>query len=83
MFAGLRQNNALILYMNIDGKGNFGSKIEIDRHETSPASILAVDFDGDSDQDIVIATSVYNVTEGKIFCYENLCCQCFFRVDVR
>ncbi len=58
----------IVWHKNLDGQGNFGSRIIISTTALVPVSVIAVDIDGDMDLDLVSAS----LNDNKIAWYENL-----------
>ena len=60
-------DNKIAWYKNIDGNGNFGANQIITTSSEGPRAVMAVDIDGDGDQDVLSASQIDN----KIAWYEN------------
>lgn len=61
-------NGEIVWHENLDGQGNFGSRVIISTAALAPVSVIAVDIDGDMDLDLVSAS----LNDNKISWYENL-----------
>ncbi|RMA57163.1 T9SS type A sorting domain-containing protein [Ulvibacter antarcticus] len=67
VIAGSNGNSEIVWFENQNGLGQFSGPIDISENNTATESILAIDFDGDNDIDLVAALDY----ENKIVWYEN------------
>jgi len=63
-----QSDNLVVWYENLDGQGSFSSQHTINNDAISPREIVAADFDGDDDIDVVTA----NRTGGSITWNKNI-----------
>lgn len=66
--SGSEGDNVIAWYANLNGEGNFGSQNIITLEADGPRSIFVIDIDGDSDMDVLSAST----RDDKLAWYENL-----------